>query len=736
MKPIILFFSQSKMSEDKTQMNDENLYYYSNKGRQQTFNLDDLTTEELKKFEKMTERQRLKFITNFELQRDTPFQDSISLKPTMTEARNEKYGDYALLKAKLDEVEKILDQDKDYENNEKLSLLDEDGKIIPEYLEQMNYITEEDLKNCMKAFDLKDVSLGMLKKYYNRKIESIELPGIKTSFLEALKKFYKELYKKENKDDVMERKIDSSWVKFNPVSMSPTSLTTAMEDAMVDVNKELKDAAKELIPKSKVTDELKEAIKDYDWDKVSKITVTLNLNQLQKAFENYQLLMDMLNEMYHPPHKDVSTPLALPGTESKKPTIKVEEVPEDSIEEVNEILEVPKEEVERLSKNVEEKKEETPVISIPEKKKEEPLSTPPEKTPEHEVSEKTPEEKLDINSPAKRYEDRRREEEYVKEFTNAMQTLMALKNTNLTELKEKDKRWKSLDTENGKTLILENRNEKRLDCILQKDNNDIAYYYQLYNKEPSGKNGRRVYEGSFKQPYTLVYRPTKDQYEVIIYEDGNPGKIARKYTYHPNTEGNFTAEDGKNKATISFTKYGKGYKIKYTSGSIIDKIRDKFLKNVNKSIDDLKEEDKSLYSKLDSLESEIRELKSKLLNVESTPKRDIQRKDIPSPPLKPESFTFLEEILKPHKPLKPVKPAEKPAKEDEYSDTLSSILKKQLDERRKDIEYSEDSDDEIEWGEGVKSKKNEAQALRRGHDETTSKKTKRMEILDFLRSLD
>lgn len=710
------------MSEDKTQMNEENLYYYSNKGRQQTFNLDELTTEELKKFEKMTERQRLKFITNFELQRDTPFQDTVSLKPIMTEARNEKYGEYALLKAKLDEVEKILDQDKDYENNEKLSLLDEDGKIIPEYLEQMNYITEEDLKNCMKAFDLKDVSLGMLKKYYNRKIESIELPGIKTSFLEALKKFYKELYKKDD-EAAMPRNIDSSWVKFNPISMSPTSLTTAMEDAMVDVNKELKDAAKELIPKSKVTDELKEAIKDYDWDKVSKITVTLNLGQLQKAFENYQFLMDMLNEMYHPSHKDVSTPLASPVTESKKPTIKVEEVPEDSIEEVNEILEVPKEE----------KKEETPVISIPEKKKEEPLSKTSEETPETETREETPDEKADINSPAKRYEDRRREQEYVKEFTDAMQILMGLKNTNLKGLQGKDKRWKSHDTENGKILILENRNEKKLDCILQKDNGDIAYYYQIYDKEPTMKNGHRAYEGSFKQPYTLVYRPTKDQYEIIIYENGNPEKIARKYTYHPNTEGNFTAEDGKNKATISFTKYGKGYKIKYTSGSIIDKIRDKFLKNVNKSIDDLKEEDKNLYSKLDSLEAQIRELKSKLLNVENS------KKEVPPPPApsskpsKPESFSFLEEILKPHKPLKPVKPSEKPAvqeglkehskNEEEDSDTLASLLKKQMDERRKDIEYSddEDSNDEIEWGEGVKR---------------NSKKTRRMEILDFLRSLD
>ena len=177
------------MSEDNDKT--ENLYYYSNKGKQYTFNLDDLTTEELKKFEKMTERQRLKFITNFELQREAPIQDSVSLKPTMTEAKNEKYGDYALLKAKLDEAERIIKKDANegWDNAEKISLLDDDGNIKSEYLDEMKYITEDDLKNCMKAFDLDDVSLGMLKKYYNRKIESLNMTGIKSSFLEALKKF-------------------------------------------------------------------------------------------------------------------------------------------------------------------------------------------------------------------------------------------------------------------------------------------------------------------------------------------------------------------------------------------------------------------------------------------------------------------------------------------------------------------------------------------------------------------
>jgi hypothetical protein len=93
-----------------------------------------------------------------------------------------------------------------------------------------------------------------------------------------------------------------------------------------------------------------------------------------------------------------------------------------------------------------------------------------------------------------------------------------------------------------------------------------------------------------------------------------------------------------------------------------------------------------------------------------------KEKEIPIPPPPPISkpSNFLDEIKNPHKPLNPVKPGIKPAPQEEYSD-----IKKILDERRKDIEYSDDEDEDMEWGEGIKSKH-----------------SKRMEILEFLRSLD
>lgn len=682
------------MSED----NSENLYYYSNKGRQQTFNLDDLTTEELKKFEKMTERQRLKFITNFELQRDTPFQDSISLRPIMTEARNEKYGDYALLKAKLDEVEKILDKDKDYENYEKLSLLDDDGNIIPEYLEDMKFITEEDLKNCMKAFDLKDVSLGMLKKYYNRKIESIELPGIKTSFLEALKKFYKELYKKDiddKKDDVLPRHINYSFVKFNETSNTPASLTTAMENTMVDANKEMKNEIINIVKPMKIDkkDELMQAIKDYDWDKVSKFSITLNLSQLQDFIRNYKNLEEMLNEMYNPPRKDVSTPLALPSNESKT-SVKVEEVPEI------ETKEIPKEETS-------EKKNE-----IPEEKVEEKKEIPKEK--EEKISEERKD--IDITSPARKYDARKNkelEEQFVKEFVDTMGLMKKIKETSVKNLTGNG--WELSPSVKDKfVLTLEDPVDKKVYQIIKDKNGDTTYTFYEYKDVKQTKNGEYKYGGPMKQPYLLKYKAAKDQYETIIYNNGNPKIVSRKFTYVPNNDKMFTAEYGKNKANLTFTEYGEGYKIKYTSGSIIDKIRSKFLKNVEKSIDDLEKTDKNIYFKLDSLESQIREIKDSLKSMENS-KKEIPSSPIPPPPPISKPSNFLDEIKNPANRLKPVKPFEKPIQpQEEYSD-----IKKILDERRKDIEYSEDSDEDVEWGEGIKSKH-----------------SKRMEILEFLRNLE
>lgn len=655
------------MSED----NSENLYYYSNKGKQYTFNLDDLTTEELKKFEKMTERQRLKFITNFELERETPFQDSISLKPTMVEARNEKYGDYALLKAKLDELDRIQKLDEGtFTDPEKMSLLDKTGNISNAYLKQMNYITETDIRNCMKAFDMKDVSLEMLKKYFNRKVESLNMTGIKTSFLEALKKFYKNLIDETQRDKHLVKKYEDYNKELEEDENDLTFNPNETEKLMADMQKDLSNLVNIEVKKAKITDKMiYKYLDEKEWESIREFAEKYKLPKIvdfvSQFLEAEAIAVDLMNP-------DLVTPEEAEKVESS-----------DSKE--NELVtkeEEPKEETE-LSEST--PKEET-------KEEAEPTEEAESESLDYVGNSET---ETDTNTPMRerlaevRAEEEKTEENIVVDSFVKMRKIL------------KDQRDKHFDPKNPKHYYRIDPNNKNKKILI--GTNGVARFL--------------VGEDRLGYGHEIVYNPYDKTYTYIYTDDKKEPKY--KITY---TEGDENAEfkpRRKKPYDIKVTVFGKGYKIKYTSGSIVDKIKDKLFKGVNSEIKGLKDEDKNIYKKLESLENSINELKHKLSDVD-TMKESMQKKsDIPlpapPPPPAPKPSNFLDEIKQPHKPLKPVVPVEKPKVQEEYSD-----IKKILDDRRKDIEYSEESDSDYEWGEGVRS----------------NPKGRRMEILEFLKSLE
>lgn len=664
------------MSED----NSENLYYYSNKGRQYTFNLDDLTTEELKKFEKMTERQRLKFITNFELQREAPFQDNVSLKPIMTEAKNEKYGDYALLKAKLDEVEKLINSDKEnYQNAENFSIVTKDGKkVLPAYLEDFRYITEEDVRNCMKAFDMNQATLEMLKKYYKRKIESIDLPGIKSSFLDSLKKFYKNLIDESNREKFKIQHLEDKYENDikNLTIDDITEQTT--EERIKELQNQLKQLVKSLIKKMDITDKkIIKYVDAFEWEKVQKFAEDINNEELKKLLNEYLEVEDKGTSVISPEMKEKDY------EDTEKPEV-LEKKEDEKIE--------TKEEDEKIEDSKEETKEE-------------------EKIEDSETKEEP-----DINTPMKR-----RETELNKELEEKIVNVMdhLLNNRNLIRNAFENKKYPEIKGLTSK----EPKNEFGSETKEYFRNGKLVI--KIINEKPS-----------FSKIKFIEFTDNPDKYYEIIYDkENNTTNITLKdvlnkkiveINYVP-TEGKAYYNSDQNKATIKYTRYGKGYKIKYTSGSIIDKIRDKFLKNINSEINelkntdkDLKQEDKNIYSKLDSLQKQIEDLKNELKKKE-IPSSSFESRFTPIPPpipkisedtkLKPK-FNFLDDISNP-KPLKPVIDRRKEKPKEELTD-----LQKALIDRRKDIEYSEDDEDDDEWGEGY------------------SKKKRRMEILDFLNSLE
>ena len=658
------------MSED----NSENLYYYSNKGRQYTFNLDDLTTEELKKFEKMTERQRLKFITNFELESEAPFQDSISLKPTMVEARNEKYGDYALLKAKLDELDRIQKLDEGtFTDPEKMSLLDKKGNISNAYLKEMKYITEADIRNCMKAFDMKDVSLEMLKKYFNRKVESLNMTGIKTSFLEALKKFYKNLIDETQRDKHLIKKFEDYDKELEDDDSSLTPIKT--EKIMADMQKDLSNLVNIEVKKAKISDKMiYKYLDEKEWESIRDFAEKYKLPKIvdfvSQFLEAEAIAVDLMNPELVTPEE----PEKVETSDSKESKIETKE-------ELSETT--PKED---LSTEFTEKEEELP--------KEELSETTPTEEPESESLDYVgnSETETDTSTPMKerlaevRAEEKAEEDIIVDNFVQMRKIL-------------KDHRDKHFDPNNPKHYERTDPNNPNKKILI--GTNGVARF--LIGEDRRGYGHEMLYN-PYDKTYTYTYTDDKKEPKYkITYTEGNENaefKPRRKKPYD-----------------IKVTVFGEGYKIKYTSGSIVDKIKDKLFKSVNSEIKGLKDEtqalrrsftdeDKNIYKKLESLEKQIEDLKE-----------SIQKKsEIPPPPQLPvpKPSNFLDEIKQPHKPLKPVKPVEKPKVQEEYSD-----IKKILDDRRKDIEYSEDEDSEAEWGEGVRPKK-----------------TRRIEILEFLKSLE
>ena len=171
-------------------------YTYYNKGKKYEFDLDELTVEELEKFEKMTEKQRLRFITSFDIKKQG-FQDSLSIKSTKTENEQKlpKYNELQKYTNKLKEVESIMkdikDRHDDYEwkDIDKISILDDDGLIDDSFKELFNSINKDDIATVKKDADVDEVSLGMLRRYFKKQADKYSLNQSKNIF-EILKSLF------------------------------------------------------------------------------------------------------------------------------------------------------------------------------------------------------------------------------------------------------------------------------------------------------------------------------------------------------------------------------------------------------------------------------------------------------------------------------------------------------------------------------------------------------------------
>lgn len=668
------------MSESKDDKG--NFYYYTNKGREYTFNLDDLTTEELIKFEKMTEKQRLRFIANFELHQNAPFTDTVSLKPVADEAKNEKYNTYALLKAKINECDKLLKLDSEAPEPDKVSILNINKEILPKYLENMTYITYDDIKNCMNAFDLDDISIGMLKKYYNRLIDGLDIGGLKKAFLENIKKIYQLLYDQEyirNKKTYTKRekqptrrqleyeeKINEIADAINSLDKNKIKLTQEQEDdeiitAIEPILEEIKSNIQKNNIEFKENEQkiLKKSFKDkvLSEEAIKILTNTKNkdineyINVYQKAVDSYKAI-----------------------TEIQQPEIK-EEIKE-------EIIQTTEENAKQLDDT------ENPFINPKTKKpeiKEEPKI---EETPKKEAPKLLTEYLSESEDEETKQPDTFKLEEFMPGIKNMFNYIASVRsNTN---------NIKDYNNENIDKVFPDNLPGF---TIREKQPNTTYLTYVYYN--PSNKKEKITISAKLMKSRYNYYdiQITYNNLEASFTTSTNPIYTITDYikndklTYTPNKQIVIKPNNESIKSIDVKTKvFGLGYKTTFTSGSLIDKIRNKFLKSINSDINDLKSKDKSIESRLDTIAKEIKELKESI-------KQSQQQKIIPSPSIiynKPQP-SFLNDIIKPQT-LKPSKPIYHPPEEE-------SDISKILADRRKDIEYSESDESDEEWGEGIQTKK-------------------------------
>lgn len=173
-----------------------NKYTYYNKGKKYEFDLDELTDEELTRFEKMTEKQRLRFITSFDIKKQG-FKDTLSIKTTKTEneQRLPKYNELQKYTNKLKEVESIMkdikDRHDDYEwkDIDKISILDDDGLIDDSFKEYFNSINKDDIATVKNDAGVDEVSLGMLRRYFKKQVDKFN-PSSSKNMFETLKSLF------------------------------------------------------------------------------------------------------------------------------------------------------------------------------------------------------------------------------------------------------------------------------------------------------------------------------------------------------------------------------------------------------------------------------------------------------------------------------------------------------------------------------------------------------------------
>ena len=671
--------------KQKTQTTEDegNYYQYSNKGVIYKFDLDQLTLDELRKFEKMSEKQRMRFIASYELNKSAPMFDEVSLKAVYApySKSNERYADYAIFNKKYTELKNFIE--KVWGDVDGTTIItDESGKInnYGEELIKRTSIDNGDIQNAIKQTGSNSINIDSLLKYLSKEMG-------KTEIYESVEKSIP--------------KMKSILSKISPVFKSQKEIKGL--NAIIDT----------LIKMIDVSDKTKIA----EMAELVKKTTTI-INILQQRGEKF------VRDNLSPDTKDIpfteKTMTAFEDTLREENKIEVANV----IAELKEVL-VMREELKEIKDLLD---HDTGYIPLNENKTEISAPTKIEIVETDEIRDlREKKEKANLSND--------NEEEiktHVKEIEDDIVKPRKENNNNIYDLRLGPENRIYLNASDaGLFEIFSEIFGITTDEGLQKVLGD----YFLIDRPKKSANLWKLTSKVEEIPYDLTYSATKnykpyllaegiknnithnifydDRYNSIIDTIYDGDKEIGKYEIDLRRDEITKTLNGETKEPI---KLGTGY-----AGSIFSKIKNKIK---NKLAEISQPEINKLWDKISELETEIKELKAN-----DRGQKYIQRQKEPEEKVKPlndkeqTNYNFLDdikkfdlsELIKP----KPIQP-----KIEEESD-----LSKILSDRRKDIEYSDDEEEDYDWGEGYKAKPK----AKPWNDREQKSKSKTISLSEFLK---
>lgn len=633
-----------------------NFYKYTNKGILYNFDLDQLTLDELRKFEKMTEKQRLRFIASFELNQNAPMTNEISLKAYYSQDNNEKYGDYALWDAKLKELAKLQGMD---------ILTDEKGNILDSVLAKINYITPDDIIKAAKAFDSNQCNVAFLKKYISKKIEDIGL--FETADLTKLKQLYSRLGVNRNQINQFNKLISSFTSSLKETN---TNFTEIIQKALDTFIKALETKLKNDVP---------DEYKDY----IELANISKNHDNIKDCLE---LAKDIYKEQGDTKNVDLCEDLEKTLNAMLNTKLKISDKPANTKperEDLNELDGIPE--------------------SLPTATLEEKIEVEDSKGPKvEEVKEDLNESDENEIKNSKAFNHILAKPNFkIPSRTNVVYGPKTVKflNDNIIYFKMIDK----LASYNGKKLKdayddLKDEFEPDFTISKFKDGFDLTpkdnlqklmpFYVQFF----PNKSQYKFYNINDNKEFLLV---ALNAYNNLVFQFYSPEGEINKLIEVDYKDSKIRLYNGDGEEEIENINFGEGYRASNAipetqCGSLFTKIRDKiFPKNNNLNKQEI--EISQIQNEIKQLWSEINKMKTELPKEEK--------------PKVNEHSAFLKDILE-YSPSKlnkiDVPFVEK--KVDLIKNEQLTPLQKALEDRRKDIEYSDDDSEDIDWGEGYKKK--------------------------------